>query len=731
MNSIFAELNRRNVFRVALAYLVFGWLVLQVADVVFPALALPDWSITLITVLLAIGFVPAVIFSWVYELTPEGIKREAEVTSEESVTVHTAKRLDIAIVVLLVGTIGLFVWDRFGRTPAPVKGSGSFTSEAPAAAEPTVKEPDPFTEPSIAVLPFADMSPAGDQGYFADGLAEELLNVLARIDGLKVAARTSSFKFRDAEQDIGEIGRALGVDHVLEGSVRKAGDQIRVTAQLIGVDGGFHLWSDSFDRTLDNVFAIQDEIAASIVDALKLELEIDSDSVRDTVDVEAFDLYLRGREFAREPNKERLQRAIRYYEQALEIDPNYAQALGGIAAAWLWLEDYGGVAGSEAFPRAEAAARRALEIDPNLAEALSAIGFVMDRANTGTPAETRAYFERALEANPSYVEAYNLYGDVLLDLGELDAALEIRKRAVEIDPLSTFFQSRLASGLADRGRTEAAEQVIEEIFEAAPQDTYGHEQLANQRSQQSEIAEAIGHYRFVHENRPGDPYSAAQIAILFAQAGEMTRADPWIEAARARGENNRWELYARQRLAEMTGNWDGLARLGLLLQSPQGLSWQGYASLAREDWEAARSAFLRSLAQYRYSPGDAVSAPIVETLSGLALAEKRLGMEGWKERSDEVRTFLDLIRGQDGIVVARQNLAFVAARLAALNGRSKDLKGLMTEAAATGFNDPWFLMHDPFFVEYREDSELQAIAGRIRARNQAELEELDSRVGET
>ncbi|MDX1570511.1 MAG: tetratricopeptide repeat protein [Xanthomonadales bacterium] len=732
MSGFVEELKRRNVVRVGLAYLVFGWLVLQVADVVFPALDMPEWTISAVTVLLAIGFVPALIFSWVYELTPEGIKREADIDPSESITAHTAKRLDIAIVILLLGTIGLVAWDRFNPS-VPEKGSESFSSAASTATEATKNDSDPFSksELSIAVLPFADMSPAGDQGYFADGLAEELLNVLARVDDLKVAARTSSFKFRGENSDISQIGQALGVGHVLEGSVRKAGDQIRVTAQLIDVNGGFHLWSDSYDRTLDNVFAIQDEIASSIVDALKLELEIGSLPAGETTNVEAFDLYLRARELAREPNKDGLLRAIRYYEQALELDPDFAQALGGIAAAWLWLEDYGGIPGSEAFPKAEAAARRALEIDPKLAEALSAIGFVMDRANTGTPTETRVFFEQALEANPSYVEAYTLYGDVLLDLGEMDKALEIRRRAVEVDPLSTFLKSRLANGLRVRGLEEAAEEVIDNIFEAAPEDTYGYEELANLRSQQRRPADAIRHYRFVHENRPGDPFSAAQIAIIYAEMGALGKAAEWVDAARARGENNRWELIARQKLAETTGDWDSLARLGLLIASPLGLSWQGFAATAQGDWEAARSAFLASLNQYGYDPGDAISANLVEPLLGLALAEQRLGVENWQQRAGKVRMLLTRIRDDDGVVVARRNLPHMEARVEALAGNSDQVVSLMREALDIGFNDPTFLELDPFFSELRDDPELQAIAEQIRAHNRAELQKLESRVGES
>ena len=322
--TFFAELKRRNVIRVGLAYVVLSWLLLQVGDVLFEALRLDDSALTIMLAILALGFIPVVIFAWVYELTPEGVKRESEIEPGQSITAHTGHRLNITIVILLVASLGLFAWDRFiAPDTAPA------TRDEPALAS---------DEPSIAVLPFADMSVEGDQAYFGDGIAEELLNVLAQVDGLKVAARTSSFKFRGDEHDIVQIGNALNVATVLEGSVRRAGDQVRITAQLIDVNGGYHLWSSSYDRKLDNILAVQDEIAAAIVDALRLELKLhpEGSSSGHADSGEAYDLYLRGRDLAREPSKAGLLRAIQFYEQALAIDPDFVPAHGAIASAWIW-----------------------------------------------------------------------------------------------------------------------------------------------------------------------------------------------------------------------------------------------------------------------------------------------------------------------------------------------------------------------------------------------------------
>ena len=278
--SFFTELKRRNVIRVGLAYAVLSWLLLQVGDVLFDALRLDDSALTVMLAILALGFAPVVIFAWIYELTPEGVKRESEIDRSQSITGQTGHRLNITIVVLLVAALGLFAWESFVDGDSVQAPSSASTAQA--------------GERSIAVLPFADMSAEGDQAYFGDGIAEELLNVLAQVDGLKVAARTSSFKFRGDDHDIGEIGEALNVATVLEGSVRKVGNQVRITAQLIDVAAGYHLWSETYDRELDNILAVQDDIAESIADALKLELQLQSGGGSSRADIgEAYDLYLR------------------------------------------------------------------------------------------------------------------------------------------------------------------------------------------------------------------------------------------------------------------------------------------------------------------------------------------------------------------------------------------------------------------------------------------------------
>lgn len=711
--SFFTELKRRNVIRVALAYAVLSWLLLQVGDVLFEALRLDDSALTVMLAILGLGFVPVVIFAWVYELTPEGVKRESEIDRNRSIAPQTGHRLNITIVALLVGALGLYAWESFiadNNAGAPV-------------ADPALRD----GEQSIAVLPFADMSAEGDQGYFGDGIAEELLNVLAQVDGLKVAARTSSFKFRGDEHDIGEIGNALNVATVLEGSVRKVGNQVRITAQLIDVAAGYHLWSETYDRELDNILAVQDDIAESIADALKLELQLQPESGASHTDIgEAYDLYLRGRELAREPSKAGLLRALQYYEEALAIDPDFAPAHGAVASAWIWLEDYGGIQGQEAFDMAEPAARRALELDPTRADALTAMGFVEDRQYTN-PVAAKDYFERALAANPAHTEAATLYADALVDLGEYEGALEIRRQAVERDPLSGFLKSRLASTLAMTGNVDEAEKLLDEIFAANPDDSYGYEELANLRYTQGRLAEAVEDYEFLHANRPGDPYAAANIAACYGLMMDFDKAEAWIAKARAQGAGNRWELEARYSIAAWQGDWDAVFRTGQLHLAPDGATWQGEASLGQSDWEAARASFRRTLSRLNYRQGDAANGTTLDSLLGLALAEKQLGLDTWIDHASAARRYTEerLEHTKSLGNWPAMSTHYVLARIAAIEGDVERAVRHFEEARDNNDLIHQFFATDPYFAELRDEPRLVAIAAATRERAVAELRKLE------
>jgi TolB-like protein/Tfp pilus assembly protein PilF len=709
---VLGELRRRNVFRVGAAYAVVAWLLIQLADILLANFGAPGWVFGSLTVLILLGFPIALLLTWAYELTPDGLKRDRDVPAGAGTAPGSRRRLDWVIIGALVAVIGVMAFERVRLAGSAVDGAGLAAAAAPAR--------------SIAVLAFDDLSPEGDQGYFAEGISEELLNLLARIDGLKVAARTSSFKFRGADADIRQIGAALNVETVLEGSVRKAGDDVRVTAQLIDVATGYHVWSDTYDRRLANIFQVQDEIAGAIVGALRLRLDIGSATAARTANTDAYDHYLRGRQLARAPTRAGLLRAIEEYERALAIDAGFAAAHGGIAEAWVWLEDYGGFSVSDAFPRAERAARRALELDPASPEAHTALAFLASRQRNQYRA--RELFERTLELNPNHVSAYNLLGDVLRDLGEAEGMIKAQRRAVELDPLSLFMKSRLAGRLASAGREDEAEVVLREILAEEPNNDFAHEEVGNLRARQGRLADALEEYRFVHFARPGDPYSAAQAAILAAYLEDATLAEAWIAAARARGPENRWELDAREVLASWQGDLAGLDQIGEARGVHWTPYWRGVAAARREAWPEARAQLLESLRMLGYDAAQGATISHVPGLTWLAAVEKGHGLESWREHARAARAVVGRGRSQGLTVVgAHEILEHYLARLAGLEGDREAALAHLRAAVETGFAAHWFLDRDPMFAPWREDPEFNAIVHRLRRHAAAERAKLAGR----
>jgi len=333
--SLFTELKRRNVFRVGIAYLALAWLVTEVASTLFPTFGIPDWGLRFLVLVLAFGFMAALIFSWVYEITPEGLKREKDVVRDASITHLTAKRLDLFTIGLIVVALVFILADRMWLTPRLMEQpavSGKLATDTVQTPEPQPVDPD-HPANSVAILPFDDLSPHGDQGWFSDGLTEEIINSLAQLPELKVTARTSAFHFKDLDLPIPEIAATLGVAHVVEGSVRRAGDRMRVTAQLIKAEDGFHLWSETYDRDTDDVFAVQEDIAVNIATALDIYLDEERREEMfqiGTRNVQAYEAYLRGQQLYNNWHLtytgDSIWEAQRWFERALKHDPEFAHA---------------------------------------------------------------------------------------------------------------------------------------------------------------------------------------------------------------------------------------------------------------------------------------------------------------------------------------------------------------------------------------------------------------------
>ncbi len=457
--SFLEELKRRNVAKVAVLYVIASWLLLQVTDVLSSLLPVPEWAGSFVVMLLMLGFVPALVFSWVYEMTPEGLKREKDVDRSQSVTPDTGRKINVLIIVMLALAIGTVVVDRLiPETAAPVAETAGIDEGAAAdQADPSqlaAAKFAPAPDRSIAVLPFVNMSSDPEQEYFSDGLSEELLNLLAKVPELRVSARTSSFSFKGQNLEIPEIAERLQVAHVLEGSVRKSGNQVRITAQLIQANGGYHLWSETYDRNLDDVFVIQDEIAAEVVEQLKVTLLGEAPKTVGT-DAEAYALVLQARYLARRSTAETLTQAIALYQEALAIAPNYAAAWAGLGAAY-GAQAFGGITPfEEGFRRAREAVDRALEIDPDYAPAHAQLGLIAESVDRDRVAAARHY-ERALMLSPTDTGIRRDAAAQLRRLGRLDQSIAMLEYVTARDPVDPAAHQNLALAYLWSGRVDDA-----------------------------------------------------------------------------------------------------------------------------------------------------------------------------------------------------------------------------------------------------------------------------------
>ena len=428
--SLIKELNRRNVFRVGVAYVIIAWLLLQVSDTLVPALYLPEWFHSGIALLLILGFPLALFFAWAFELTPEGLKKEKDVERSDSITHVIGRKLDFAIIAMLVVALGYFGYDKFVLDP--LRDAELVQTTTNAVTEPEIsKNPDR----SIAVLAFADLSPEADQEYFSEGISEEILNLLAKVPELQVTARTSSFSFKDQNLEIPVIAERLNVAHVLEGSVRKAGNKIRITVQLIKADDGFHLWSETYDRTLDDIFQIQDEIAATVVDALKITLLGKEPKATET-NPEAYALYLQGRHSINQHTVESHEKAETLLKQALDIDPSFAPAWTELGVVYNNQANMFAVRPvSEAVDLAREAIQRALDEDPQYARAYAALGD-LDIHYTYDLTAASELMQRALALNAgdTYILGEAAHLECMID--RINECINLYRQVVMLDPLS-------------------------------------------------------------------------------------------------------------------------------------------------------------------------------------------------------------------------------------------------------------------------------------------------------
>jgi TolB-like protein/Tfp pilus assembly protein PilF len=465
---MFSELKRRTVFRVAIAYLAAAWLVTEVAGTVLPAFGYGDSELRMIIVILAIALVPVLVFSWVFEFTTEGLKLEVDVDREQSITRYAGKKIDRLIVALLALALGYFAFDKFVMEPRRVAELVNETAQQ-ARSEALVES---YGDSSIAVLPFVNLSADPEQEYFSDGIAEELLNLLGQVPELRVISRSSAFRFKGKQVDIPSVAEQLKVANILEGSVRKAGNQIRIAAQLIEGRSDTQIWSETYELelTAPNLFDTQAHIAERIASALNtVLLEDDRERINrnPTGSLDAYEAYLMGRHRMATRAREDLEQAAVYFSRAVELDPKFTLAWVGLADANLLLVNYGAAPTDHAMDRAASALSHALSLDDQLGPAYTALG--LSHSLRGDPIAAEGAYLRAVELDPSYATSYHWYADLLINsFGEAAMAIPLLEKARTLDPLSPIISVTLGEAFGWTGDVASSIRYYHRALEIEP-----------------------------------------------------------------------------------------------------------------------------------------------------------------------------------------------------------------------------------------------------------------------
>ena len=544
--SLIAELKRRNVFRVSAAYLALGWIVTEVTSTVAPMLHLPEWVAPVVLWIGVIGFPFVVMFSWIYELTPEGLKRESEIDPSASVTHHTARRLDYVIIGLLVVVIGLYAFQAFRPAAESRK---TVIARATPGGEPGAAPVVSGEDRSVAVLPFVDMSAGKDQEYFADGISEELLNLLAKVPQLRVIARTSSFSFKGKEVDIAEIAQKLNVANVLEGSVRKSGDTLRITAQLIRASDSSHLWSQTYDRKLTDVFAVQDEIAAAVVEQLKVTLLGDAPTARAT-DPEAYRLFLQARELGRQASPAAYEQAIALYKQALAIDPSYAPAWAALAFVYFGQMDLGQVSMDQGLALGNEAIKQALEHDPSCALAYAYLAMFEGIIGRDYAASAR-HLEQALALDPANVEIIGMASAIARRLGRLELAIALAEYNVAQDPVSVDGYDGLGLAYRYTGQLDKSIAAYRKLLSIAPDAGWERTALGDVLLQKGDANSALAEY----QKEPVEFFRLGGLSLAYRALGRQAESDAAFAELTTKYPDTK--LFSIASLLAQRGDFDG------------------------------------------------------------------------------------------------------------------------------------------------------------------------------
>lgn len=546
--SFFTEIKRRNLLRVGVAYAVVAWLLLQVSATLVPALLLPEWIQSAVALLLILGFPVALLLAWAYELTPEGLKKEKDVDRSQPTPDNNGRKLNFVIIGLFAAALVYFAFDKF--VLGPQRDAAMLESTRPAP-------PEAVIDRSIAVLAFANMSDDAGNEYFSDGLSEELLNMLVKIPELRVAARTSSFSYKNTDTRIAQIGEELNVTYILEGSVRKAGDHVRITAQLIKADDGFHLWSETFDRNLDDIFAVQDEVAAAVVKTLQVRILGALPTPRHT-DSEVYALYLQGNYFQNLSDAGNLDKAVAKFRQALALDPDYAPAWVALAIAYQYQMRIDVLPRETGVALAMTAVEKALAIDNNMATAWSGLAY-LKRSYEWDWAGAQVAIDRALQLEPNNPRVLGVAASLANTFGQTSRYVSLFERIHRLDPVRLANLRALGSAYLKIGRYADAIDTLNQVVSLNPKYPSGYSTLCLAYLVSGDIDKAVSAGDKIEDDVPklfcratisaakGDKaksmsladellelqgdYAAGRVASIYAWIGDNDKAFQWLEVA--------------------------------------------------------------------------------------------------------------------------------------------------------------------------------------------------------
>jgi len=713
LSATLGELSRRKVLSTMGAYAVAVFVLLQLMDAAVEPLRLPDWLPTLVVIVLILGFPVVFLLAWQFELTPEGVKKASPAG------LLSRRQTMWIFCFTLITTVGL----GYGFY---IYYSGLFEVEGPAMALERK-----FSAPanSIAVLPFTDLSANGDQAYFSDGVAEEILNLLAQVKDLHVAARTSSFAFRDEQHDIREIGQLLNVRTVLEGSIRTANNRIRLTVQLINVEDGYHIWSQSFDRELGDLFAIQDEIASEIASALLDSFAgLSQPSVGKTDSLAAANAYRTGRLHWWRRTPAELEKALGYFAEALQHDATFAPAYAALADSWLLMGLYGNISPPESIEKAQPMIEKALAMDPRSAEAFAALGLA--RWQIGQHDSAESSFLQALELNDNYIPAHLWLAGVLGELGRFPAEQRVLEHAMTLDPLNELLVINYAENLRVRGEADKALELLTEQAKLRPDSTVLLRSLAQQQFFGGNLVEAWRLSRRAQILEPANPADLAAFAKTWMALGEYEEAEKLLEQGMAEAGNNQkllstyWlNLLVSGRLEEA----DRLLREMIASSGPQppetlrrSLQLQmGLLAMARQDWQSAEAQLAASL------EGDAVLGYNRDWIFALSLGSFTASKLGQAELAES-----RLQTAERELQRARINgvndaeIYYSEAALLALRGQNEAAVASLQQAYERGFRENWMLELDPRLEALRDEGDFIALKTRIEQDLERDLAEI-------